>query len=114
MQLTIDSAEPLEHVLRVVGSLYGTELAVAPDATIPEAAQPPTKSARRRKRGATTSASRKRTRAGSPSTADIRAWAQGHGYEVASRGRVRTTSCAHTPTRAAGSRAALPIAGTSP
>lgn len=88
MQLTTDSSEPLEHVLRVVGSLYGTELAIAANATIPEAVQPPAKSARHRKRGATTSASRKRTRVDSPSTADIRAWAQGHGHEVASRGRV--------------------------
>jgi Lsr2 len=35
MQLTVDSAEPLEKVLRVVGTFYGVELEIAGAARIP-------------------------------------------------------------------------------
>lgn len=31
MQLTLDSEEPLEHALRVVGALYGVQLTVVED-----------------------------------------------------------------------------------
>lgn len=87
MQLTIDSTEPLEHVLRVVGSLYGTDLAAAPTVTAAAAVKSSAKPARSRKRSAATSRSRHRTRS-APSTAEVRAWAQGQGYQVAGRGQL--------------------------
>lgn len=108
VQLTIDSSEPLAHVLRVVGSLYGTELTVAPDlagdapaadktAKAPaKAARPakrtkaaPKKPARRRQRATKAGSARgRRSRAAGPTTADIRTWAQGQGYEISNRGRL--------------------------
>lgn len=103
MQLTIDSAQPLDDVLRVVGAMYNVNLTVdgagshtdgdrssarrrRADATKPRArrsksSQKPTATGGRRRRGGRRSAS----------TADIRQWAVDRGYDIASKGRVPAT-----------------------
>lgn len=95
MQITVDSSDSLQDALRVVGSLYGVELAVATNDDKPSepVAQNGTGS-RRRSGGRTTSESpRRRSRrasAGAEKTdlAAVRAWAREHGHQVSDRGRV--------------------------
>lgn len=99
MQLTIDSAEPLEHVLKVIGSLYGVELAaVTPDLAVapkavPSAARKRTSRSRsvkvepaaRKRSGASRSAS------ASPAPVDpaaVRHWARENGHKVRDVGRM--------------------------
>lgn len=86
MQLTIDSSEPLDHVLRVVESLYGVELSATTKPTAPrpkrvsaakKAAKPATAS---RQSGARTSAK--------TDPAIVRNWARANGHTVRDRGRV--------------------------
>ena len=105
MKLTVDSNEPLQDALRVVGSLYGVRLVVA-DA--PDASASTQRSSRTpKKRSATTKPRRgngvvanPRPRksptpttgpAGVPTTADIRSWARDTGLPVNGRGRVSAT-----------------------
>ena len=115
MKLTIDSAEPLQDALRVVGALYGVRLVVAiDDAEAPPAslaangaaateaaeqahpANPPetqsrTRTARGRSTKKSTVARRRRTfkqATAATSTADIRAWARHNGLTVSDRGRI--------------------------
>jgi hypothetical protein len=102
VKVTIDSSEPLEDALRVLGALYqvtvvvdssgdtgaspapgaggsvtATSRTARPGAT---AAARPKGAARRRKRG--------RARSEPVSNADLRAWAREQGYAVADRGRL--------------------------
>lgn len=89
MQLTIDSAEPLEHVLRVVGSLYGTELAMAPTGTVVQAPKANARAARSSKGTAKPRVSKnKRARARTAPTSDVRVWARKQGYEIRNRGPI--------------------------
>ena len=101
MQLTIDSNEPLERVLDVVGSMYGVQLVVSPEAPEePVAAAPrtPRRSAPRarpgRSRGKPVPARSHRTRptastnTSPPDSATLRKWAQANGYPVKDRGRI--------------------------
>ncbi len=97
MQLTIDSAEPLEKVLAAIGALYNVEVTtpdrpVAKKSTRARAAAPATrqKSPRApgpRSRKATTRPAR-RASATKPDAASVRAWAKANGHEVNDRGRV--------------------------
>jgi len=106
VKLTVDSNEPLEDALRVVGSLYGVRLVVAEDG--PDASASTRVSSRTpKKRSATTKPRRRgsaivhaRPRksptpatgpAGVPTTADIRSWARHTGLPVNGRGRVPAT-----------------------
>ena len=100
MQLTIDSNEPLDRVLEVVGSLYGVRLAVSSEApAVPVAAgsRSPREAAprarRTRSRGTSVAARSHRgrptaTTTGSPDNATIRQWAQANGVPVKDRGRI--------------------------
>jgi Lsr2 len=102
MQLTIDSTEPLDHVLRVVESLYGVQLSAT--------TKPPTgKPARPRGAGSATPRPRRSGPAQNtpkPSTASrrsatrsaaktdpaiIRNWARANGHSIRDRGRVPAT-----------------------
>lgn len=107
MRLTIDSAEPLERVLSVVGSLFQVELAVKAESTetpevatgdSPEITGAPAVATRR---GRTAGASPRRRRTASaatpasapvaetaPDTAKVRAWAREHDVAVSPRGRL--------------------------
>jgi len=117
LKLTIDSNEPLEHAMSVVGALYGVTLVVssADKDAIKSESNGADKPATQRSRKATT---RKRTakkkpsaakapqpvateadadaqpeptaapRLGSPSNVDVRAWARDNGFTVSDRGRV--------------------------
>ena len=97
MQLTIDSTEPLEKVLAVVGSLYGVELVAAraaDTAAAPKAkanantARPvATRKAGGRKRKPSARASR-RAPAAKPDPVAVRTWAKANGHDVRDRGRV--------------------------
>jgi hypothetical protein len=99
MQLTIDSNEPLERVLDVVGSLYGVRLAVNSDA--PEAlavassrsarrAAPEARPARSRSTAVPARSHRSRSTAttGPADSATVRRWAQANGHPIKDRGRV--------------------------
>ena len=100
MQLTIDSNEPLERVLDVVGSLFGVRLAVSSDAPAapvaadsrsPRRAAPKARPARSRGTAVAVRSHRSRPTASttrSPDTATIRQWAQAHGVSVKDRGRI--------------------------
>jgi hypothetical protein len=93
VQLTIDSAEPLEQVLAAIGALYNVEVAtpvppVAKKTTrarVARQATPATQGPRSRK--ASTRPSR-RASAAKPDPASVRAWAKTTGLEVNDRGRV--------------------------
>jgi hypothetical protein len=99
MQLTIDSNEPLERVLVVVGSLYGVRLAVSTEAPAAAAAAG-SRSSRRaapkgrpaRSRGTAVPARSHRSRSTATSSpadsATVRRWAQVNGHPVKDRGRV--------------------------
>jgi hypothetical protein len=94
MQLTIDSTEPLDHVLRVVESLYGVQLS----ATTKSSADKPARSAgagsaQSRRSGAarktTASPARSASRnAAKTDPAIIRSWARANGHAISDRGRV--------------------------
>lgn len=103
MQVTIDSDEPLERVLRVVGALYGVELTVAlptegaagaagaPAEAAPRPARAGTRPRRSGAAGGVRSTPAGRRGARKPSEVDraaVRDWARAHGYEVRDRGRV--------------------------
>jgi hypothetical protein len=70
MQLTIDSTEPLDRVLEVVGSLYRVRLAVV--AEVPAAR----------------AKSRPGRKALSTDPVTVRRWARANGHPVKDRGRV--------------------------
>jgi hypothetical protein len=101
VKVTIDSSDPLEDALRVVGAVYGVELRVAtkdvpqPDLSeVPSIAPPPGPatsprgqgSARRRKKG---SGGAKATP--QVSNVELRAWARQNGFTVSGRGRLPVT-----------------------
>ena len=103
MKLTVDSNEPLEDAIRVVGALYGVTLVVARDGL--EGSKPTQLgSSKPKKRSATTKPRRRADvaahagsrkaqtttagSAGTPSSADIRSWARHTGLSVRGRGRV--------------------------
>ena len=99
MQLTIDSTEPLESVLAVLGSVYQVQLSAEgrPDAPTPSG--PPTAKAKRGTRSpgraaksstAAASGSGRRRSTSSP-TADssaVRAWARENDIPVSVRGQL--------------------------
>lgn len=92
MQLTIDTSQDLDDVIRVVGALYNVQIGVvaapAPTVVVP-APRGRTRSASGRR--STSRRSGRRPSTTTPSTAEVRAWAQTHGYEVNSRGRIPAT-----------------------
>jgi Lsr2 len=99
VQLSIDSTEPLDKVLAVVGALYGVELSVAAPV---ESAAPPNdrpnadtaqveatgKALRKRQPEARAS---RRAQAAKPDPVAVRTWARTNGHEVSNRGRVPAT-----------------------
>jgi Lsr2 len=96
VQVTIDSKDSLESTLRVVGSLYGVDLAVAsPGAAEPQeeapSAEAPARRGRKAAAGKRATRRSRRSAASESSAADlaaVRAWARENGYEVSDRGRV--------------------------
>jgi hypothetical protein len=92
VQLTIDSSQKLDDVIRVVGALYDVQLGVVGTAGPKE----PVASSRSRarsasSRGSATRRSGRRPNRNTASTAEVRAWAQTNGYQVNSRGRIPMT-----------------------
>lgn len=94
MQLTIDSEQPLDEVLRVVGAMFDVEISVG---DLGSRATRPAGRPARRGSGRRSSVSRRRGRpAGrrgrqAASPADIRSWATRNGYDIATKGRVPAT-----------------------
>jgi len=84
VQLTLDSSEKLDNVLRAVGGLYGVEIAVAGKAPVARRTSTVTAPARRPGRPARKAAKPARR----PDAAAIREWAQANGHEISSRGRI--------------------------
>ena len=111
VKLTVDSSEPLEDAMRVLGALYGVTLVVASDRSdVAGAEQDARKPADKRAApGGRRPTAARRTRpaarasdavarkpkqgtaarlAGSPSSAEVRSWARDNGMTVSDRGRV--------------------------
>jgi hypothetical protein len=90
MQLTIDTSERLDDVLRVVGAAFGVTLSVGEDGdAAPATGHAPRSRARAgRASGSRRGARASRGRGNGPSTAEVRAWAREHGYAVSDRGRI--------------------------
>jgi hypothetical protein len=100
VRLTVDSNEPLEDAIRVVGSLYGVTLVVSDDgrevgrptrrSTADElsASDRPRRRARVSKANSRKSAPAAAGADGAASNADIRSWARHRGLAVNGRGRV--------------------------
>jgi hypothetical protein len=95
VKLTVDSNEPLEDAMRVLGALYGVTLVVSREVSDPR--RPAQKGRVTRRKGST--ARKPRTgasavdadageSAGTPSNAEVRAWARRTGLSVSDRGRV--------------------------
>lgn len=86
MQITIDSAEPLEDVLRVVGAAFGATLTVAE----PSGAAPrrQTRSQSERSGRRSTGGRRRGKAAPTVSSSAVREWARENGYSVSDRGRI--------------------------
>jgi hypothetical protein len=111
LKLTLDSSEPLEHAMRVLGALYGVTLVPSPDE---EDASKPARENGSKPASSKTTAKRKSSAprqarpvapatdadaaqskqetaprsAGSPSNAEVRSWARQNGFTVSDRGRV--------------------------
>jgi hypothetical protein len=100
LKLTLDSSEPLEDAMRVVGALYGVTLTVSGDDQ--RASKPAQKATRRPSAAkkarvaapaadANAGAAQRKTAsrsAGLPRNAEVRSWAREHGMTVSDRGRV--------------------------
>jgi hypothetical protein len=102
LKLTLDSTEPLQDAMRVLGALYGVTLIVSSDE---QDAREPAKSRSRRSpaRKARTDAPAAEANAGKskrkaalrlpvpPSNAEVRSWARHNGFTVSDRGRLPTS-----------------------
>jgi len=101
MKITIDSTEPLDDALRVLGALYAVTLIQIEPATSPASAGAASHTRRSgasaRGRGATQapprptaspSTSRPRPRTAAPKTSDVRTWALANGHPVSDRGPI--------------------------
>ncbi len=104
MKVTIDSTEPLQDALRVIGALYDVTLTQPEPAS--NGATTTTRTTRTRKpaatagrgsatqlspqsaapRGAGRRSRRAAATAAAPKTSEIRAWAQANGHQISDRG----------------------------
>ncbi len=108
MKVTIDSSEPLDDALRVLGAVYNVQLAVTgpvlatTDTALPRATKaaaatkkPVAGASRRTTRGRhtknTAPPSSKAPSSKAPSSKELRAWAKANGHHVSGRGRVPST-----------------------
>ncbi|HET8600874.1 MAG TPA: histone-like nucleoid-structuring protein Lsr2 [Segeticoccus sp.] len=102
MKITIDSSEPLEDAIRVIGAAYGVTLTTeTSNGAVEEPAQPtepaqPKKAASSRRSAKSRSASRRpangrrggKKRLAKVSNAELRSWARENGHTVSDRGRI--------------------------
>jgi len=96
MKLTVDSDEPLERVLEVVGSLYGVRLSIdgvpagpaRPSSGRARTATRPTRGRRSAKKAVAKRSPARRGRGAAADPAAVRAWAREQGLPVRERGRV--------------------------
>ena len=99
MKVTIDSSEPLDDALRVLGAVYNVQLAVTGPllATIDTALPRATKAAAATNKPVAAASGTTRGRhtrntappsGKNPSSKELRAWAQANGHHVSGRGRV--------------------------
>lgn len=98
MRVSIDSTEPLEDALRVVGALYGVTLTVAQNNEATTAPPATTTAGRGGRRPAGDKATQARgsrrgrsKRQAEVSNAELRSWARENSYTVSDRGRVPAT-----------------------
>ncbi len=91
MQLTIDSSEPLDHVLAVIGAIYQAPIAAGvapPVGSSPPEELAPTELAATKKKTATRTRKTGSTPARSVEPAAVRAWARAHGITVGGHGQI--------------------------
>jgi hypothetical protein len=94
LKISIESSEPLDDVLRVVGALYDVTLTATPVGAPADGSSATTARGPRsgRSRAATAPSRngrrRSRTRVTKVSNAELRAWARDNGHTVSDRGRI--------------------------
>lgn len=103
MKLTVDSSEPLEDALRVVGAMYGVTIVVSENGQGKR--ESPRQRTTRSKKGPVSTKGRSRAAVADkapprshkartaspvakPTNADVRAWARQAGLSISERGRV--------------------------
>jgi nucleoid-associated protein Lsr2 len=107
VKVTIDSSEPLDDAIRVLGALYDVTLVVSPSVADPSreaqervavrvvraGARPPRRGAAKERAVRTPKGrgGRARKNAAPVETAELRSWARDNGYAVSDRGRVATS-----------------------
>jgi hypothetical protein len=91
VQLTIDSSQKLDDVIRVVGALYKVQLRVVGSGEKTAIAPPRSRARAAGPRGSAARRSGRRPARRNTSTADVRAWAHTNGYQISDRGRIPTT-----------------------
>jgi hypothetical protein len=87
VKLTLDSSEPLEDAMRVLGALYGVKLVIDTDGQAADRRNDNRSSRIRRTRRRSIPAQR----AVRSNNAEIRTWARHHGLSVNDRGRIPAT-----------------------
>lgn len=94
MKISIDSSEPLDDVIRVIGAMYDVTLTATPaGAPAAEAPKTPARAGRGGRGRAASAASgngrrRSRARVTKVSNAELRSWARENGHTVSDRGRI--------------------------
>jgi Lsr2 len=104
VKVTIDSSEPLDDAIRVLGALYDVTLVVSPSVAdlsgeaqervaarvVRAGARPPRRAAAKERAVRTPKGrgGRARKNAAPVETAELRSWARDNGYAVSDRGRV--------------------------
>jgi nucleoid-associated protein Lsr2 len=94
VKISIDSTEPLEHVLRVLGAAYNVTLAVAPAEGTDDGSTKPRRRTSRAGDGSRAPRNRANGRGGTVKdraavgNAELRSWARANGHTVSDRGRV--------------------------
>jgi Lsr2 len=91
VQLTIDSTQKLDDVIRVVSALYNVQLGVVSDADAKPAAASRSRGRSAATRGSATRRSGRRPTRRNASTAEVRAWAHTNGFTISDRGRLSQT-----------------------
>jgi hypothetical protein len=88
VQITIDSSQKLDDVIRVVGALYNVQLGVVGTANATSAAPSRGRARSASSRGSAARRAGRRPTRKNVSNADVRAWAHNNGFQISDRGRI--------------------------
>jgi hypothetical protein len=92
LKLTLDSSEPLEDAMRVIGALYGVTLGVAPnDADDRSSVDQQKEAPETTKKPVGRARAAKRAGPALSNNAEVRSWARQTGLTISDRGRIPTS-----------------------